>query len=256
MVIVGAGRIGTALRDRADEAGLPCALVDRAAGPEVFEGPSGDPILLAIRNDDLLGAIAAIPAHRRADLVFLQNGALREFLRRNALARATRGILYVMVAARGERGVVGGTTYLTGPRGAATARWLGAIGITAEDVDWARFSIYEVEKLLWLAIFGPLCQIHGLSVGGVADAHRDEIAALVQELVPVARASYGVDPDRGWLTERLVAYSQSIPAYTASIKEWPWRNGWLRDVANRHGIATPLHDEALARAGHPPDPGR
>lgn len=252
MVVVGAGRIGTALKLRADAAGASCVLVGRGE-QRLLEGPQGEPVILAVRNDDLLEVLSTVPPHRRSDLVFVQNGAIRDFLRENALSTATRCVLYVMVAQRGEIGVAGSTSYLSGPQGGAVARWLWELGLPAEDVDWARFSVYELEKLLWLAIFGPLCQVHGATVGQVAYERADEVRALVEELCPVGRAALGADPDRAWLTERMLAYAKAIPDYTASVKEWPWRNGWLRERAARHDLPTPLHDALLARVGHPAD---
>jgi ketopantoate reductase len=249
MVIVGAGRIGTALAQRAEAVGAPVSLVGRGGDRAPLEAPQGDPILLAVRNDDLLPLVASLPTHRRSDLVFLQNGALREFLADNALATATRGILYVMVAKRGDPGVPGDTSWFCGRHGPAVARWFGALGLPAEDVDWARFSVYELEKLLWLAIFGLLCQARGANVGEIAERYRDEVQGLVDELAPVGRAAWGVDPDRAWLTERLLAYSRAIPEYRASVKEWPWRNGWLVAQARRHGVAIPRHDALVGQLG-------
>ena len=42
--------------------------------------PTSGPIYVTTRNDDLAGVIAATPPERRADLCFMQNGMLGNFL--------------------------------------------------------------------------------------------------------------------------------------------------------------------------------
>lgn len=249
MVIVGAGRIGTALTQRAREVGVGAALIGRGDDRAPLEGPAGVPILLAVRNDDLRPLLPTIPGHRRPDLVFLQNGAIRDLLAEHGLAEATRGILYVMVAKRGDPPLPGDTSWFCGVHGAAVAAWFRALGLPAEDVDRGRFAELELEKILWLAIFGLLCQATGQTVGEVADTRADEVRALVDELLPVGRAAWGVDPDRERLTERLLAYSRAIASYPASVKEWPWRNGWLVAEARRHRVTIPRHDALVAQLG-------
>lgn len=223
-------------------------LLDRqafAAGADALDMPNGDPVLLAVRNDDLRGIIAAVPVHRRHDLVFLQNGAIRELLTEHGLGGASRGLLYVLAASRDADLVVGGRSVFGGPHGAEVARWFGSLGVSSESTDPARFALFELEKLLWLAIMGPLCESFSMSVGDVAADHREDIAALVRELAPVLRATWGVDPDHEWLVGRIVAYSSAIAGYRASVKEWPWRNGWLQQHARRLKMPTERHDALL-----------
>ena len=51
----------------------------------------------------------------------------------------------------------------------------------------------------------------------------------------------------------LLAYSLSIPEAVPSAemarREWRWRNGFFVDRAAALGVATPLHDEWIRRAG-------
>jgi hypothetical protein len=251
MVVVGAGRIGLALKQRSDAASLPCALVDRASGPRALDGPAGVPVVLAVRNDDLLDVIGGVPVHRLQDLVFVQNGALRAFVAELGLAASTRGVLYLWVAARGEPVAAARTSLFCGPHAEAVTRWFEALELPARTVDWPRFSVAELEKLLWLAVNGLLCEGHGATVGEVAHLHREDHDALVAELAPVGRAVWGVDPERGWLVGRLLEWSHAIPEYRASVKELRWRNGWLREQARRYGLKTPLHDLWMERTGHP-----
>lgn len=251
MIVVGGGRIGLALKERSEAVGQPVALVDRDGGDEAWSGPPGVPVVLAVRNDDLEAVLARVPAARHPDLVVVQNGALREFLLARQLGRVTRGLLYVMVARRGDPPVAGGASFFSGPHADRMVRWFYDLGLPAEALDGSRFPIYELEKLLWLAAHGPLCAALGATVGEVATTHRGELAPLVAELARIGRAAWGVEPDPDWLLERLVAYSRAIPDYRASVKEWPWRNGWLDAQARRFGLPTPLHHAWLDRAGHP-----
>jgi len=234
------------------------SLVSRDAGWEALGQPPGDPVLLAVRNDDLDAVLARVPEPRRDDLVFIQNGAIRTFLHERGLARATRGLIYFAVASRVSEGggdvVPGFTSPFHGPHGARVARWLGQVELAARDVDWARFSYYELEKLLWLVCHGVLCETHQVKVGELVADHRDELAALVAELLPVGRAAMGVDAPVDYVVDRLVGYSQTIPGWSAAVKAWPWRNGWFVARAAEHGIATPMHDRLLADLGHGPTP--
>jgi len=249
MIVIGAGRVGTALQARSTGIGVACSLVSRDAGWEALETPQGDPIIVAVRNDDLLDVVAKIPRNRRSDLVFIQNGAVREHLRDNALQRSTRGLIYFAVSKRGDPISPGGTSWFSGTHGLAMARWFGAMGLAAESVDWGRFSFYELQKMCWIAAFGPLCDRHQIAVGAVVDDHRVELEALVEEFAAIGRAALGVDVPLPYLVESLCAYSKTIPDYRASTKEWRWRNGWFVDTAIRRGLPIPVQRELLAAIG-------
>ena len=51
MIVIGGGRVGTALAERSAEVGIDCTLVSRQHGWEALAGPPGDPILVTVRND-------------------------------------------------------------------------------------------------------------------------------------------------------------------------------------------------------------
>ncbi len=252
MVIIGAGRVGGALRDRAVARGQSVSLVSRSEGWAALDGPQGDPVLVLVRNDDLDDVIARVPLHRRDDLVFVQNGALRSFFAERGLAGATRGLLYFAVATRGGEIVEGLPSPFTGPHGLAVARWLTGLGIEAVDMPWARFGYYELEKLLWLVCHGILCEAHGgITVGELVTSHRDELHELVAELIPVGRATFHVEAPADYVTERLVQYSLTIPTWGSSVKEWAYRNGWFVEAARAHRIPTPRHDALIEQLSLP-----
>lgn len=250
MVVVGAGRIGTALATRAEARSLPVTLVDRTRGWDALEGAPGTPILLTVRTEDLREVVARVPEHRREDVVLCQNGALRDLVTELGLHYITRAVLYVWVPERGADVVGAMRSPLTGRHAWAVGSWLEAIGLPAQPMHQVRFGAYELEKLLWLAANGPLCEVHGCTVGEVVREYREELDHLVRELLPAGRAAWGIDPEPAWVVERCVGWSLTIPDYRASVKELPYRNGWIRAVAEEWGLQMPMHEELLQQLGH------
>jgi len=251
VVVIGAGRIGVGLQREAAARGLSVRLIDRVFGWDALDAPAGSPVLVVVRNDDLAAVVQRVPAARRDDLVFVQNGAIGDLLGSLGVGESTRGLLYFLVARRGDGITPGRTSWFSGRHGAAVAAWLGTLGLVAEDVDGPTFAAHAFEKLLWLSTNGLLCQARGATVGEVATAHRAELAALVTELMPIGARARGVGMSPAAMAERLADYSATIPDYRASVKEWPTRNGWLVKTARLLGIGTPLHDALIASVGAP-----
>ncbi|MBX2797827.1 MAG: hypothetical protein KTR31_09170 [Myxococcales bacterium] len=252
MIVVGRGRIGSALARRGAAVGTPVTGIGRDDGWEALDAAAGDPVLVAVRNDDLAAVVERTPTHRRPDLVFLQNGAIRELLADLSVASCTRGLLYFLASDRTSPVVEGMDSWFCGPHAQAVAAWLARAGLAAQAVDWARFSYYELEKLLWLACHGLLCEAHQATVGEVAAQHKRELHALVEELVEVGQITWGVSAPVPYMVDRMVQYSALIPDYRASVKEWSTRNGWLRDRARHFGLAIPRHEALLRATGHHP----
>lgn len=226
MEIVGRGRVGQALAGR----GVG-AIIDRDAGWERLDGPAGAPILVAVRADDLAGVLAQIPRHRREDLVFVQNGAIRQHLSALGVGDATRGLLFFAVPTRGGDLSPGAPSPFVGPRAEAVVAAFLAGGVPAEVVSDGAFRDLELEKILWLSIFGALGDTTGLTVGPIATERRGDVAALVAALAPGARRALGATVDDATLVERLCAYSASIPTWQAAAREPRWRMDWLRAQA-------------------------
>ena len=149
--------------------------------------------MVAVRNGDLHAVVERVPAHRRADLLFLQNGMIRPLLGTLGLRTPSRGLLYIAVAKRGDPISVGQTTWFSGPHGAEVAGWFHTMGLPAKNVDAAQFAYCELEKTLWLVCFGLLCQAHGVAVGEAVERYPTELASLVEELSGVARVASGID---------------------------------------------------------------
>ncbi len=249
MEIIGAGRIGGALAARARGRGEQVLLVTRTEGWDQLSREPGAPILVATRNDDLADVIERVPAARRGDLVFLQNGMLRPFLEEHGLQQATRGILFLAVPSRGAPIEPGGTSVFHGPHAGAVVGWFGALDLPAQEVSSDAFKAVELEKLLWNSVFGLMCQVYDIPVGRVVQEHGDELAALVAELQAVGERALDIELDADALLERLNAYSLSIPDYQGAVKEWYWRNGWFVGLAERYGTDLPRHSTLVGRAG-------
>lgn len=249
MIVIGAGRVGEALRRAAARRGVSCTLVTRTEGWSSLDGGRGEPVLVAVRNHDLQGVIERVPEVRRRDLVFLQNGLFDGLLASHGLAGVSRGLLYFAVPVWGDDVQGGQTSWFTGPHGPRVVDWLGHLDVEASYVEPEVFARHELEKVCWLVAHGLLCAVHDICVGEVEQAHRATLAALVQELVAVAEVERGggVNPDE--IVEGLCAYSRTIPSFRASVKEWDWRDGWFVRAARKHGLSTPTHHSLLTRAG-------
>jgi ketopantoate reductase len=246
-VVIGQGRIGTALARASG-----CALISRYRGWYVLEEPAGDPIVVCVRNDDLGGVLTQVPPHRWPDLVFVQNGMIDAWLADHGLAGNTRGVLFFAVPTRGAPIQPGGVSRFTGAHANSLALWLESLGLRAEVLGRRSFNAAMLEKLIWNAAFGLLCQRFDLDVGGVLDHHPDELAALARELGEVGRLALGVDLDDATLLANLRAYASSIPRNRAGLKEWPWRGGWFTAAARSHGLPLRTHTALVAGLANPP----
>lgn len=254
VIVIGAGRIGTALAARHDDQGRQrFVLVDRKRGWEQIDPGDGGAIMgaimLAVRNDDLAAVIDRVPKSRHADLVFVQNGMLRPWLEDRGLAGATRGLLYMAVPSVGAAIEPGGESPFWGPQAQTIVDAFTAVGLPARVVDAQTFAAVELEKLIWNCAFGLFCQALDCDVGTVVEQHRPRLRLLVAELLAVGGPALGVELELDPLVERLCEYSRSIPSYRGAVKEWPWRNGWFVSTARARKIRTPTHDMLLLAIG-------
>jgi ketopantoate reductase len=246
LTIIGAGRVGGALAARSP---VPVALVTREAGWHLLDQPPGAPIVVAVDNAGLDDVFAQVPAHRRPDLAFVQNGVLEPWLKEHGLEDSTRALLYFAVPRRGAAIEPGGTSVLCGPHADALAAWLRAMELPAEVVARDAFTAAMLEKLIWNCAFGLLCQRFDCTVGEVLQRHDATLAALVPELVAVGARALGVALEPEALLTRLRAYTRAIASYRGAVKDWPWRNGWFVAAAAEHGVDTPTHTSLLRAIG-------
>jgi ketopantoate reductase len=251
MIVIGAGRVGGALAARARAEQVPCTLVDRADGWEALQRNEGEPVVLTVRNDDLDAVLERIPQHRRADLVFVQNGMIRDWLAERGLHDVTRGLLFFAVATRGAPIEIGPPNPFWGPHAVTMVGWFGQLGLPATVLDTPEFASAELEKLLWNSCFGLLCERFDADVGTVVREHSDTLRDLVMELLPISEPAFGLSlrrDERERMLDRMRRYAQRIPDNRAAVKEWSWRNGWF--VTRRQ---TPVHRQLLEATGHWPN---
>lgn len=250
VIVIGAGRIGTALAGRQDDQGRQrFVLVDRARGWEQIDADAKGPIVLAVRNDDLTAVLERVPRSRHGDLVFVQNGMLRPWLQDRGLSGATRGLLFMAVPTVGAAIEPGGESPFWGPHADAMVEAFTAVALPAKVVDARAFAAIELEKLIWNCAFGLFCQAFDCDVGTVVEQHRPRLKLLVAELLAVGGPALAVSLELDPLVERLCEYSRSIPRYRGAVKEWPWRNGWFVSTARARKIRTPTHDMLLLAIG-------
>jgi len=242
MEIVGAGRIGSALALL-----WPGSNVVRRNEGTLVSAPSG-PILVTVRNDDLDAVLETVPASRRSDLVFVQNGMIRPWLQQRGLEQNTRGLLYFAVAKKGDLPTPGAPSPFCGPHAVAVVHALNLVGLPAQAVGPGEFLQAEMEKLIWNCAFGLLCEATHLTVGELVGQRREEVSSLIEEFGRTAEAVLGVRLEAG-LVDRCCAYSLEIASYRGAIKEWPWRNGWFVEQSRARGLGEPEHRRWLKAVG-------
>ena len=257
LTVVGIGRGGSVVVRVAREAGVEVETVTRTAGQAALaraprEGAGTAPILVCTRADDLTAVIEATHPARRTDLVFVQNGMIVPLLARHGLQRATQGVLYFAATARDGVAAPGATSFFYGPHAAPIAALLNEAAIPAQAVpSWEAFAVEIGAKLCWNVIFGALCDRWDAPVGTVAAGHAEAVGHLASEIAPVVAHALEAPLEPAPLLARLLAYSEQIPSFRASVREFEWRNGWVAAHAATHGFSTPQHAALLGLLGQP-----
>mmetsp|Transcript_5259 Transcript_5259/g.4736 ORF Transcript_5259/g.4736 Transcript_5259/m.4736 type:complete len:327 (-) Transcript_5259:125-1105(-) len=233
-IIIGGGRIGTFLHDSNNKRDiLFSSRSDRIPITSTHRPGTTGPIYLATRNNDLQEIINNTPVDRREDLVFLQNGVLTNFLEKNKLSDNTQGLIYLAVSKKGEKPIDGITD--VNPEGltAVTGKWandfslrLQNAGLTCKVLDKPTWTIAMLEKHIWICAFMAVGAKYKCNVGSVESSHKDEIIALIDELVNSATIATGVIFPDG-VADRLTAYARSVGHFPTALKEFEWRNGWF-----------------------------
>lgn len=249
IAVLGArGRIGELLCRLGADAGYRVHPITRDADSLGLGAPGpAVPIVVCTRNDDLDVVVPAVHPSRRRDLVFVQNGMVQPWLRARGLGDNTQGVLYVAVPKVGAPPVPGGPSVFWGPWAEPVVTLLDQGGVDAAVVDRAGLQREVAVKLAWICVFSLIGSVTGAGVGAICADHADDVAALTRELHPLLVTEAGLDLDADALTARSLAYGRRIPHFSARVKEWRWRNGWVVSAAESRGMATPLHGAWLAR---------
>ena len=253
-IVVGGGRIGSLLASLGDS-------VIMRRGDDFPAEPAEGPIYVTTRNDDLQGVIDKTPAHRREDLVFMQNGMLGKFLEGNNLGANTQVLLYLAVAKLGEAPIDGITEFNPDGLTAATGKWATAFADRLDKGDLkcralagADYTAAMLEKHVWICAFMMVGALNGgVTVGEVESAHAGQLQPLIAELCAAGEAELGVKLPEG-AYDRLAAYGRSVAHFPTAVKEFEWRNGWFYEItekAIREGRPDPmpLHTAGLKQLG-------
>lgn len=253
IIFGGGGRIGNAIRAEGD-------VVVGRNDPFPSE-PATGPIYICTRNDALAPIVEKTPAHRRGDLVFMQNGMLSAFLAEKGLSSNTQVLLYLAVSKLGEKPIDGitemspeGLTAATGKWASAFAARLAGRGLTCRTLQGAEYTKAMLEKHVWICAFMLVGALNGgVTVGEVESAHSAQLAAVVDELVAAGETALGVKLEPG-AYGRLAAYGRSVAHFPTAVKEFEWRNGWFYQIsagliAAGKADPMPLHTAGLAKLG-------
>eukprot|EP00960_Hanusia_phi_P058766 763979-Hanusia_phi.AAC.5 len=257
--IIGAGRIGTALKEMGKEAGFEDLVVRR--GENISAEGSG-PIYVTTRNDDLKGVLSDCPPSRKSDLVFYgQNGYIEDFLKdEKVFDDSTKVLVYMAVAKLGDKPTDGITDLNPEGLTAATGKWaeqvaarLRGSGLTCNVLDEDNFRACMFEKHMWICTFMLLGVHHGgITVGEVESKHKEDVFKMVEEMQKCLEVERGIKFKDG-VPERLCAYARSVAHFPTALKEFSWRNKFWLDIARaREGKGekdlTPFHTKLLLKA--------
>lgn len=237
--IIGNGRIGGLLAEAGD-----CVVLGR---DDTIDPQGTGPILIATRNDALAGIVQACPENRRADLVFLQNGYLDNFLKEYNLLDNTQALLFFSVTAKGVAPVDGittvnpeGLTAVTGKHAAAFAERLQTLGLKCNVVDAASYRPQMFEKLMWISTLMLVGTAKQCATVGQAQAeYGDLVQQIIEELVRAVFKAEGISFPPGTV-ERLMAYTDVVADFPCGVKEFEWRNEYFYALN-----ACPVHDGLL-----------
>ncbi|GMI26755.1 hypothetical protein TeGR_g12670 [Tetraparma gracilis] len=239
--VIGPGRIGSLLASLAPSAPL------LGRGADLSSLPPG-PIYLATRNAALPAVLSAVPAARRADLVFLQNGHLAPYLSSQSLSGNTQALLYLAVPSLSAAPVDGvtaaspeGLTAATGVHAGHLRELLALAGMRCRVLRAAEYERAMFEKLMWISALMLVGTAKGCaSVGAAQREHGGLLDELLREMCEAVEEAEGVElGSRPELLARLRAYTDKVAGFPCAVKEYEWRNEYF----SRRGC--PVHQRLL-----------
>ena len=250
--VVGAGRIGRVLADRARRAGIEVVLVTREENRAAIEEPGGEgPLLLAVREEHLADLVPRIHPSHADRLVFVQNGFVGESMER---AEASgRGLLHFNAAADGTVRVLLPSVFGGNDAARETCGVLDGEGIPSRfESDLDRLRVEVIRKALWSCVLSILAAWKKVPVGALFDRFGPEVEALTRECVGVASTVFAVEVDVSDLLESLRKMAAALPDYAGSSGAREFRNLWIARNARERGIRTPVNDRILRELGEKP----
>ena len=189
--IIGGGRIGGLLHSLN---GGKDTLITRESDEKIHAGVESAPIYVCTRNNDLEQIINDCPEDRRCDLIFLQNGILKGYLKQKGLEENTQGLVYFAVSKLGEAPIDGktdmnpdGLTAVTGKWGRDMAARLAKADLACKVLDKEPWNVAMLEKHIWICAFMAVgSQYEGCTVGDVEKDHKNEVKDIIAELAAAA----------------------------------------------------------------------
>ncbi|MCY4443548.1 MAG: hypothetical protein OXC44_01960 [Proteobacteria bacterium] len=199
------------------------------------------PTLLCVRIDQLHTVLSQLPTQVTDKLIFLQNGIYDDILLKHHITSPTQLLIYFAIASKGHKPQDGKKSVITGPYSHIMENIFHYNDLSLKLLDQLRYRQCAYEKLIWLSAFGLLCDIYNTSVTYIVTNHKPALEKLSKELCSIIYNKQKITLEQGWL-DRLCSYSLSLGHYTASLKEYPYRNGWF--VKQQH---TPYHMALLQK---------
>lgn len=158
--------------------------------------------------------------------------------------------MYFAVSKLGEPPIDGITALNPDGLTTATGKWASAFrarlakaGLRCHVADGEDFTRAMLEKHIWICGFMLVGANHGgITVGEVEQKHRDQLDALVEEMVVAGQEALSIQLSPGYL-DRLCAYARAVSHFPTAVKEFPWRNGWFYKLtcdALNQGKSDPL----------------
>lgn len=228
--VVGGGRIGCFFHQVSSESVLYTRADDLSA-------LSQHPTVICTRITDLAQLLPKISPSIYPHLIFLQNGFYDQILQDYGIRHVTKLLLYIAIPHKGDDPNDGGQSVVTGKYSDMLCQLFCENHLQLRAASYEEFTISSMEKLIWLCVFGLLCDIYKISVGDVVYHHLALLRELIKELQGVAAQIYPELYNDPTLCDRVVDYARSLGScYAASLKEYDFRNGWFLQRKQ-----TPLH---------------
>jgi hypothetical protein len=212
---------------------------------------SGDaPCILAMREDDLPGALERFPEEERDRLILVQNGFLEAVL--GPLEEVTRGLIWF--TSKGDFYSVLLPSPFHGPHAGWICDALESGGVPATCItDREEYLREMILKGVWNCVVGLPLAVHETDLGTYLRSHQKEMEAVVAESTAAASAEYGLEVDPEDAVLRILQTTGDLGWVRGGAKALDWRNGAVARFGRRHGVPTGVTDDLLRKAGHDPE---
>ena len=220
MNVIGLGRLGGFFMQSFDGRGYR-----RSDSLASLEGPT----LVCVRVGDLGEVLSQLKSSVKSDLIFVQNGFYDNTLKRYGIRDATKMVVYFAVSHRGAHPVDSGMSVVVGKHSLTLRTAMEKRGVVASHKPSGQWPALAHEKMIWLSVFGLMCELYDKTTSELVETHPAELEALMGELALICQDHLNIDFDGGFegMKARLFEYSKRLGDYKASMKEFDDRNGYF-----------------------------